>query len=291
MTIWQHIEFHIRQTHDQRFNLIDKHSVGGGDVNQSYRLSGELSSYFVKLNRVELEDMFVQEAAGLELLAKAKDFVVPKVIASGAYRQYSYLILNFVDMDQRGDIGDFATALAQLHRIDAACFGLASDNYIGKTIQPNGWHNDWGEFFSRRRLGHQIDLLETIGAPAKLLNSARELLPVIASYLNQRQPKPVLVHGDLWSGNYGFSNEGRPTIYDPAVYYGDGEVDLAMLELFGNPGERFFTCYHQHNPIAPGYPLRRTIYNLYHILNHANAFGGSYFQQAQWMCDEIAQSL
>ena len=208
-------------------------------------------------------------------------------------KQYSYLVLPYVRMQQRGNIADFAAALAKMHRqIQTQTpphrqFGFDHDNYIGKTPQMNQWNNNWGQFFSEQRIGYQLDLLQRQQVSSRLINRGRLLLPKLAEYLNRHDPKPALVHGDLWQGNFSFDHTGEPVIYDPACYYADHEVDLAMLELFGDPGEAFFTAYHRINPIDSGYSKRRKIYNLYHILNHANFFAGSYLEQSARMIDEL----
>ena len=100
-----------------------------------------------------------------------------------------------------------------------------------------------------------------------------------------------LLHGDLWSGNYGADSDGNPVVYDPACYYGDHEADLAMMELFGSPGARFFAAYREHFPIDDGYPLRRDLYNLYHLLNHANLFGGGYARQSQRLIERLLAQI
>lgn len=295
MTVWQWLEQQIREQVSADF-VLDKHqAVAGGDVNQSFCLSGMASGvterYFVKLNGAGLNEMFEKEALGLQALAGSGAIAVPQAIAHGEFEQYSYLVMNYLDMARGGNIQDFAKALAKMHRHGSEQFGFAHDNYIGKTPQQNSWCKSWGAFFAHQRIGFQLDILEKQRVSARLIKSGRALLPKLESYLNQHGAKPAIVHGDLWSGNYGFTTDGTPVIYDPAVYYGDSEVDLAMLELFGNPGKAFFDVYHQVKPIQPGYELRKTIYNLYHILNHANFFGGSYIDQSQWMIDEIHGSI
>jgi fructosamine-3-kinase len=105
--------------------------------------------------------------------------------------------------------------------------------------------------------------------------------------LSQHQPHPSLVHGDLWSGNAAITVDGEPVILDPATYWGDREVDLAMTELFGGFPAAFYRGYNDVFPLDAGYQKRKTLYNLYHILNHFNLFGGGYASQANRMLQEI----
>jgi len=105
------------------------------------------------------------------------------------------------------------------------------------------------------------------------------------------RPVASLLHGDLWSGNYAYTHEGEPVIFDPAVYYGDREADIAMTELFGGFGREFYTAYREVYPLDEGYAVRKTLYNLYHILNHLNLFGGGYLTQAQGMVDRLLSEL
>ena len=291
MTIWQHLQQAIAAHTGQLFELLQQTPVSGGDVNQAFKLSGSLAGvaqcYFVKLNQAGFEEMFAQEELGLAALAQTRAIRVPEAVIWGEYGAHSYLVMEYIDMGLRGDVAEFAKALAKLHSEPQQGFGFEHDNYIGRTPQPNKQDSDWGRFFCEQRLGFQLDLLERQNASPRLINKGRKLLPQLAEYLNQHNPQPALVHGDLWQGNWSFASDGTPLIYDPAVYWADHEVDLAMLELFGNPGKTFFQAYRQVHPIKAGYEQRKTAYNLYHILNHANAFGSSYADQASWMMDEL----
>jgi protein-ribulosamine 3-kinase len=161
--------------------------------------------------------------------------------------------------------------LAKVHRTAAPRFGWQRDNYIGSTPQRNGWCEDWREFWIERRVGPQLELARR--------NGFRVAEPPLGS-LDGHRPQPSLLHGDLWSGNAGFTAEG-PVIFDPAVYYGDREADLAMTELFGGFPGTFYEAYHAAWPLEPGYEQRKHLYNLYHLLNHLNLFGGSYLGQVE----------
>ncbi|WP_168204311.1 fructosamine kinase family protein [Aliikangiella coralliicola] len=299
MDLWQHIRLSISQAIDDDLQLVQHSPVSGGDINQAYRLETSKSTFFIKLNRAELLEMFVAEANGLECMAATKTIKVPSVITSGEYSNQSFLVLEHLHLGGLQNIGKFAVELAELHRCSNANFGFSSDNYIGSTPQSNQQSDNWLEFYAEQRIGFQLSMLSKKGASSRLLEKGKAVQKNIAQFFDDYLPTPALIHGDLWQGNYGYmrgnsgqysnaeSHTGRPVIYDPACYFADHEAELAMLELFGNPGEVFFREYHQVFPIDRGYPVRRTLYNLYHILNHVNLFGGGYENQAERMMDEL----
>lgn len=183
------------------------------------------------------------------------------------------------------------TQLAAMHRITAAKFGWQRNNTIGATPQINTWSDDWLEFWRARRLGFQLQLAAKNGASRRLLTQGERLLADCAPLFAGRVIQPSLLHGDLWGGNAGFDGCGMPVIFDPAVYYGDRETDLAMTELFGGFGADFYAAYDEAFRRDAGYPVRRTFYDLYHILNHFNLFGGGYAQQAEAMIGETLAEL
>lgn len=291
MNIWQTIQSEIQQATGTSFLISEKMPVSGGDINQAFRLIGDQKEYFVKLNGNEYADMFIQESTGLKALESANPFIIPKVVLYGVFQDQSYLVLEYIPMHQQGDIADFAIALAKLHLNTHAKFGFYNDNYIGKTPQINPFKNNWGKFFAEQRIGYQLDLLQQQNVAKSLIEKGRQLAKNLPIYLNRHQPKPALVHGDLWQGNYAFNQKGQPMIFDPACYYADHEVDLAMLELFGYPGRAFFDAYSRVHKIEEGYSMRREIYNLYHILNHANLFGGHYFSQSEQIIEKLASII
>ncbi|MCX5945374.1 MAG: fructosamine kinase family protein [Cyanobacteria bacterium] len=184
--------------------------------------------------------------------------------------------------------GRFGAALADLHRRSLASsdgrFGWPQDNFIGSGPQANGWLADWGQFFADRRLAPQLALAAQAGQP---LRQGEALLRQLPAWLNHHGAEPCLLHGDLWAGNGGLLVDGRGAIFDPAVYRGDREVDLAMARLFGGFPASVFAGYETRWPLPPGHGQRREIYNLYHLLNHANLFGGGYWRQAQASIDAL----
>lgn len=285
--LWEHLQKEIERVTGVPFSIVNKKQASGGDINQTFYLISDKTKYVVKINSVDYPTMFEQESNGLNILSKSEAFVVPKVITLGLFEQYRYLILEFIEMSQQGSIQKFATALATLHCRSHSKFGLEENNYIGTTPQNNSSSKDWGEFFCEHRLAFQLNLLAPKSSNVRIFDRSEQLLNVLPAFLNRHRPKPALVHGDLWQGNYTYTETGKPVIYDPACYYADHEVDLAMLELFGNPGSEFFEGYKEIKTIKSGYSIRKKIYNLYHILNHANMFGGSYIQQSEQLIDDI----
>ena len=157
------------------------------------------------------------------------------------------------------------------------------DNTIGSTPQHNGPDTDWVRFLRERRFGYQFELAAHNGCSAELRRDGARLLENLDAFFSDYQPQPSLLHGDLWGGNHAYLEDGTPTMFDPAVYYGDREADIAMTELFGGFGSAFYAGYTAAWPLDPGYAVRKTLYNLYHVVNHFNLFGGGYQSQAQGM--------
>ncbi len=207
---------------------------------------------------------------GLEALKNA-GARTPRVISHSVRDARAFLVLERLDLDERRDYRRLAGMLAQVHRHQEARYGWHRDNYIGATPQQNGWCEDWPQFWRERRMKPQLALARSRGF-------AIEDLPL--ERLLGHRPAPSLLHGDLWSGNAGFSGD-QPVIYDPAVYYGDREADLAMSELFGGFPREFYGAYNELLPLPAQYEQRKHVYNLYHLLNHLNIFGGSYLGQVR----------
>ncbi len=261
--------------------------IHGGDINQAFRLECDQRRFFVKLNRSELLPMFVAEKAGLEAIRNSATIRVPEVFLTGQEDDRAYIVMEFIELGGPADAERFAAELAAMHRCYNDQFGFEVDNAIGSTPQRNTFSADWIDFWRRQRLGFQLELAAKNGFDAGLIDAGNRLAQSLEKFFTGYQPRPSLLHGDLWSGNQGVDREGRPVIYDPACYFGDHEADLAMMELFGHPGKRFFAIYDEHFPIDAGYARRRDLYNLYHVLNHANLFGGGYAAQAGRMIERL----
>lgn len=256
-------------------------NVGGGSINEAQLLIlDDGSRVFAKFNGSAPPTMFETEARGLALLKQAKDGPrVPRVIACETGASPRFLVLEYIESTSPGPeyAVRFGRTLAAMHRFTSPTFGLDHDNFIGSTPQVNTPGGDGLVFFRDRRLGFQQELARHSKLlPAALDKKIDQLRANLKNLLDINGEQPALSHGDLWSGNHFCGPEGEPVIVDPAVHYGLREADLAMTELFGRLPQAFYDAYHETFPLKPGYAERREIYNLYHLLNHLNLFGGSY---------------
>ena len=232
---------------------------------------------FVKSVPLADAAMLDAEAEGLRALAACEALVVPEVIERGTRDGMAFLATSWLDFGSEPRGVAMGRALARLHRIaQGARFGWAHDNFIGRTPQINGWGDDWAVFFRERRLRPQFARAARYG-----LHDADALLDAVPRLLRDHAPPPSLLHGDLWSGNAAMLASGEPAIFDPAVYLGDREADIAMAHLFGGFDAAFYRGYEDEWPLPAGHEARRDLYNLYHIVNHLNLFGGSYRVQAE----------
>jgi fructosamine-3-kinase len=261
--------------------------LGGSSLNTTWRLEVASERFFVKTNAVSRLPMFEAEAEGLRELGRVNAIRVPSPIAAGAADNVAFLVLEWLDFAPGGHDAALGSALAQLHRSTAPAYGWHCDNTIGTTPQQNTWTEDWAAFFRHRRIAPQLALATRADRTGKLLRDGERLLAAIPLLLADHAPAPSLLHGDLWSGNAARLTSGVPVIFDPAVYFGDREADLAMTELFGGFGRNFHAAYSEAWPLAAGYPTRRALYNLYHVLNHFNLFGGGYLGQAEAMIGRL----
>jgi protein-ribulosamine 3-kinase len=174
-----------------------------------------------------------------------------------------------------------------MHRFSSQKFGWIRDNTIGSTPQVNKFSSGWREFWREYRLGYQLQLARANGYTGRLQKQGEQLMERLDQFFPGPPPVPSLLHGDLWAGNYSFDVSGEPVVFDPAVYYGDRETDIAMTELFGGFANSFYAAYREVYPLEPEYETRKTLYNLYHILNHLNLFGGGYVRQAEQMMGRL----
>jgi fructosamine-3-kinase len=253
---------------------------GGGECLHWPSSDGDL---FVKLAPAARLDMLEAEAAGLEALRAARAVRVPRVPGVGLAGGHAFLALEWIEL-RAGSAQAGSTLgrqLARLHRCVAPRHGWHRDNTIGATLQRNAWCDDWPRFFAVQRLGVQLDLAERAGHGGRWLERGRRLCERIEVLLGGHRPEASLLHGDLWGGNWAVDPAGEPVIFDPAVYHGDRETDLAMTRLFGGFGRAFYQAYESEWPLEPGAARRVALYNLYHVLNHLNLFGGGYRAQAE----------
>ena len=262
-------------------------ALHGGCINSAYRIEGGGAGYFVKLNSADKAEMFAAEAAGLQEIARSNTVRVPRPICHGANDAASWLVLEYIALGRGGGMRDLGHGLAAMHRVTDNVFGWRRDNTIGATAQINTPGDDWPEFWREHRLGYQLRLAEAKRYLGSLQKNGARLLDKIPAFFSGYRPLPALLHGDLWSGNVGSDDAGKPVIFDPAVYYGDREADVAMTELFGGISSDFYAAYREAYPLDAGYAVRKHLYNLYHMLNHLNLFGGGYLAQAERMIERL----
>jgi len=270
--------------------LQPSQALGGGCLHHAVRVEAPEGPLLVKQNDAGCAAMFAAEADGLEAMASAQALRVPRPRAHGVAAGRAYIATEFVELSGNGDAHAFGERLARLHANRASAFGFARDNWIGTTPQPNGWMNDWIAFWRERRLGHQLELARADGHE-RLWAAGQRLLERLPAFFADYDPAPALLHGDLWAGNYAYDREGIACLFDPAAYYGDREADLAMTELFGGFPPAFYSGYEAVWPRDAGYPVRKRLYNLYHVLNHAHLFGGPYPREAQHGIERLLAEL
>lgn len=251
--------------------------VGGGDVSHAARVEAAGGTFFLKWGAGSAGQTYAAEAEGLAALAEraSSDLVVPQPLAARDAEAGApgLLLLDWIEPGQPRPAAwrRFGVALAELHRAEApggGQYGWARDNWIGSKPQRNGWRTSWPTFFGERRLRAQAETVRQRGAwdgawdglIDRLVERLPDLLPMT--------PPPSLLHGDLWGGNALATTDGRFAIIDPAVSVGHREADLAMTELFGGFRGPFYDGYREAWPLEPGYPERREVYNLFHLINH-----------------------
>jgi len=266
-------------------------SVAGGCINRAIRVAYGDERYFIKLNHRDALDMFAAEAQGLLELRRVKALYVPEPVCWGREDESAWLVLEDLDLGGPARPAALGRGLAALHRVTQPRFGWCMDNTIGSTPQINAERADWVDFWREQRLGYQLELAAAKGAGEPLASRGRLLLDFLPKLFETYRPRASLLHGDLWSGNYAYLTDGRPVIFDPAVYYGDREAELAMTELFGGFQREFYAAYEAAWPLAAGYRTRKKLYQLYHILNHFNLFGGSYLDRALTLTESLLTEL
>ena len=235
MSLWSDISLQISDSINKPFNIIKTLPISGGCINQAYCIEDTNCSFFVKLNKIDSLLMFEAEAAGLQEIQNSNTLRAPTPICWGKNKTSSWLVLEFIEMANTGKDGSvhLGRGLAEMHRKTSKKFGWVKNNTIGSTPQINQLSPDWIQFWRKYRLGYQLQLAKSNGYSRKLLSQGESLMIELDAFFPEPLQTPSLLHGDLWSGNYSYDLEGFPVLYDPAIYYGDREADIAMTELFG----------------------------------------------------------
>jgi fructosamine-3-kinase len=290
---WAAVAASIARASGLPFALDACAPVGGGCISAGYRVSGAGRRYFVKINSAACAAMFEAESEGLTAIAATGTLRVPRPLCAVRDASNSWLVLEHLELAHADDhaMAALGERLAALHRCSAPLFGWHRDNTIGATPQRNDWCPDWIVFWRERRLAFQLRLAADGGHGGGLRRLGERLLAHIEHFFAQHRPAPSLLHGDLWAGNAACTSGGEPVAFDPACYYGDREADLAMTELFGGFPPAFYAAYQSAWPLPAEYALRRDLYNLYHVLNHLNLFGGGYRAQAERMIERLLSEV
>lgn len=283
----QEIEKEIQKSTRKQAEIIHTESVHGGDIHAAFKVITKENTYFLKTSEGIPPHLFKKEFNGLQLLKKKNVIAIPKPIAYGTAGKHEFLLLEFIEKKSADSHfwETFAKKIAALHQCTAETFGFQEDNYIGPLPQPNSPYARWSDFYISQRLQPLIrkcidqNLLEKtfIDKAMQLYNNIPDIFP---------EEKPALLHGDLWGGNYLCGPDAQPYLFDPAVYYGHREIDLAMTRLFGGFDRRFYWNYNDHFPLAPEWQKRIRLCQLYPLLVHSLLFGGGYVQQVRSIIKE-----
>ena len=290
--IWKKIAQHISETTNKSIQFSHTEAISGGCISQSQKLTDlDNKHWFVKTNTRSLLGMFESEAAGLKEINLSNSIRAPKSICTGTVNEISYHVLEYIALHSQIEQCNTAKQLAKMHQTSSQRFGWHRNNTIGSTNQSNKYHDNWVSFWKTERLLFQLNLAKNKGYSKKSYEAGLDLAEKLPLFFTDYQPKPSLLHGDLWGGNCASDNDQNPVIYDPAVYFGDRETDIAMTELFGGFSSDFYAAYNTAFPLDQGYKTRKNLYNLYHILNHYNLFGGSYASQAANMTQQLLSEV
>jgi fructosamine-3-kinase len=284
-TVEQHIQQAVGRT------VTSAQRVSGGSINQAAQVTLDDDTVcFLKWNTSADPQMFVVEEQGLALLTSADTSLrIPPVLATGQTDSGTGFLLQQFVLEGRSkpnSASDFGRALAQLHSHHNETFGLDHDNFIGRLPQSNTPHDSWVDFFIRERMEPQLRMATDSGKlGSATVNSFKAMYKQLPDIFPDEPPS--LLHGDLWGGNYFFDQDGKATIYDPAVYYGHREIELAFTHLFGGFPSNFYRAYEEAYPLSSGFSRRKDIYNLYPLLVHTNLFGGSYARQVEGIVQQF----
>tara|TARA_B100000900_G_scaffold75662_3_gene60525 strand:- start:10805 stop:11656 length:852 start_codon:yes stop_codon:yes gene_type:complete len=254
-------------------NLVLKNytQIFGGSINTAFLINTNIGKFFLKFNINKVKNLFDKEVRGLKLISLTNTIKVPNVI----YFDEEVLALDFIESNELNQKfwSSFGYSLSELHYNTFESFGLDHNNFIGSLLQKNNFHTNWSDFFINQRLKPQLEIGNFSVKTQKLFESLflklENIFPIT---------KPSLLHGDLWNGNF-ISSKDQVFVIDPAVYYGNREMDIAMTKLFGGFNKEFYDTYNYYYPLDKNWKIRLDICNLYPLLVHANLFGGNYYNQ------------
>ena len=263
--------------------------VFGGDIHNSWQIEFANSKFFLKRNERKVKFLKFEEYClrNLQKYINHENLVIPEIISYLEINKVELLLMQWINMNNF-DQQKLGKGLGEMHvetnKYNPKSFGFPIDGYIGTTNQIKGWEKNWITCFINLRIEPQLAILDKDFLDIDIKN---KLKSKIASELNEHNPFISLVHGDLWSGNIGVTQMNKGVIFDPACWWADCEVDIAMTKLFGNFNSEFYENYHKVIPLKKGWEKRTLIYNFYHVLNHANMFGGSYLYQVKSYINNI----
>ncbi|KAJ2827220.1 hypothetical protein GGI24_002705 [Coemansia furcata] len=275
--------------------------IGSSKINDTYMADTTNGrQYFVKhhiadanMDQQACVTMFEAEIAGLSALKQTGTFRVPQPLGMGHMSDGAFLVTEYVKLQSLSDQRKFGQTLAAMHLVKGPDkFGFHMDNYIGTTPQLNGWNKSWIGFL-HMRLKFQFDQAPL---PEPAQRQAKQLLANLPTFFRgMADIVPSLIHGDLWRGNCAADKDGKPVVYDPAVYWGHNESELGIMRLFGGFSDELYKAYHEYIPKAPGFDKRAPVYELYHLVNHLKMFGVAYLDRCtgllQVICDQLDQDM
>jgi fructosamine-3-kinase len=266
--------------HEKILNCL---SVSGGDISEAFKVSTSKQTYFLKANSSpQALKMFECEKKALDEIRETKTIKTPEVSMVGNVNATSFILMKYIEPKSQSSsvMAKFGKQLAHLHNCTASYFGWGQDNFIGSLPQSNANHESWTDFYIEQRLQTQIKLSLKKGLLSSSEVPSIQTMKTVCSEIFQNV-KPSLLHGDLWSGNFLILNNDTPYIIDPATYYGDSLVDIAMSKLFGGFGSHFYESYHEIRCKGDFYLERIELYHLYYLLVHLNLFGRSYYNSVR----------
>lgn len=290
--MWKSISQLLAEHFGEYYHIKHREALHNGEMNEIWRMHNGIQPVFVKINEKSYRSMFRAESEQLEFLQKTQTLPVPKVYGIGCSHSHSFLALEYLEIENIKSASQqhwatFGQQLAQLH-LQNGCdqFGLEFDTWLGPHYQPNEWQNSWATFFAEQRIGWQLQLCKEKGL---VFGDINRLVKSVQQKLQKHQPKPSLLHGNLWVENIGLAHQ-QIFSFDPACYWGDPEIDLAFSELFEPFPEIFYQSYQQIYPLDEGYAERKPLYWLYYLLNFSARFKGQHNHYAH-LTDKIIQSV